>query len=104
MTQQWLRPVTDDESASRRELEPFTAGCKSHSLILNVDKTKEMVIDFWRARTHHAPVNIHGADVKRVSSVRFLGVHLARGADAPLKAFSRTVSLPGSGPAGPTSI
>lgn len=43
-TQQRLRLVTDnDESAYRREVEPFTAGCESHSLILNVDKTKEMV-------------------------------------------------------------
>lgn len=50
-TQQWLKLLTDnDESAYRKEVELFTAGCDPHSLILNVDKTKDMVIDFWRAR------------------------------------------------------
>ncbi|KAK0146856.1 hypothetical protein N1851_013815 [Merluccius polli] len=39
-------------------------------------KTKEIVVDFRRASTQHPPLTINGAAVKRVSSTKFLGVHL----------------------------
>ncbi|KAK0141960.1 RNA-directed DNA polymerase from mobile element jockey [Merluccius polli] len=67
----------NDESAYRIEVELLTAWCESHNLVLNVDKTKEMVIDFRRGGRQHAPINIHGSAVERVSNVKFLGVHLA---------------------------
>lgn len=34
-------------------MEQFTACCRFHNLTLNVDKTKEMVIDFRRVGNHH---------------------------------------------------
>ncbi|KAK0136910.1 hypothetical protein N1851_026932 [Merluccius polli] len=43
---------------------------------LNVQKTKEIVVDFRRASTQHPPLTINGAAVERVSSTMFLGVHL----------------------------
>lgn len=49
----------EDEAAYRMEVEWLTTWCRSHSLLLNVSKTKEMVIDF------------------RKHSIEFLGVHMA---------------------------
>ncbi|XP_055494275.1 zinc finger protein Helios isoform X8 [Leucoraja erinacea] len=70
----------NNQSAYRVEVELLTEWCRSHNLTLNVDKTKEMVIDFRRAgKHHHTPLHIDGAAVERVSSVKFLGVHLADG-------------------------
>lgn len=43
---------------------------------LNVEKTKEVVVDFRRVHTQHAPLTINGATVERVSSTKFLGVHI----------------------------
>ncbi|XP_026036331.1 uncharacterized protein LOC113029584 [Astatotilapia calliptera] len=71
--------ITDnDESAYRMDVEQLGVWCRSHNLIINVDKIKEMVIDFRKAgRDHHQDLTIDDAAVKRVSSVTFLGVHLA---------------------------
>ncbi|KAK3559815.1 hypothetical protein QTP86_020990, partial [Hemibagrus guttatus] len=43
----------NDESAYREEVQRLTAWCKASSLSLNVDKTKEMVVDFRRAQTEN---------------------------------------------------
>lgn len=43
----------NNESGYGMEVDMLTAGCRSHNLILNVDKTKEMVVNFRRANKHH---------------------------------------------------
>ncbi|KAK3574568.1 hypothetical protein QTP86_010187 [Hemibagrus guttatus] len=40
----------NDESAYREEVQQLTSWCKDNNLSLNVDKTKEMVVDFRRAQ------------------------------------------------------
>ncbi|KAK3555926.1 hypothetical protein QTP86_029760 [Hemibagrus guttatus] len=45
----------NDESAYREEVQRLTAWCKANNLSLNVEKTKEMVVDFRRAHTLHPP-------------------------------------------------
>ncbi|XP_067372150.1 uncharacterized protein [Channa argus] len=50
--------------------------CSDNNLSLNVEKTKETVVDFRRALTQHTPLTINGANVERVSSTKFLGVHI----------------------------
>uniref|UniRef100_A0A3B1IU70 Reverse transcriptase domain-containing protein n=1 Tax=Astyanax mexicanus TaxID=7994 RepID=A0A3B1IU70_ASTMX len=52
-----------DESAYREEVQRLTDWCTVNNLHLNVDKTKEMVVD--------------GSSVEIVKSTKFLGVHLA---------------------------
>uniref|UniRef100_A0A8C2DCQ4 Alkylated DNA repair protein AlkB homologue 8 N-terminal domain-containing protein n=1 Tax=Cyprinus carpio TaxID=7962 RepID=A0A8C2DCQ4_CYPCA len=47
-----------------------------NNLSLNVEKTKEIVVDFRRVHTQYAPLTINGATVERVSSTKFLGVHI----------------------------
>ncbi|KAI3352102.1 hypothetical protein L3Q82_020924, partial [Scortum barcoo] len=49
-----------------------------NNLHLNVSKTKELIVDFRRRqREEHAPLSINGTTVERVSSFRFLGVHIS---------------------------
>ncbi|KAK3545725.1 hypothetical protein QTP70_011342 [Hemibagrus guttatus] len=67
----------NDESVYREEVQRLTAWCKANSLSLNVDKTKEMVVDFRRAQSDHSPLFINGSPVEIVKSTKFLGVHLA---------------------------
>ncbi|XP_036417071.1 NLR family CARD domain-containing protein 3-like [Colossoma macropomum] len=47
-----------------------------NNLYLNIEKTKEIVVDFWRMCTQHASLTINGAAVERVNSIKFLGVHV----------------------------
>ncbi|XP_013767730.1 protein NLRC3-like [Pundamilia nyererei] len=47
------------------------------NLSLNVEKTKEIIIDFRRTLTVQTPLTINGAAMERVSSTKFLGVHIS---------------------------
>ncbi|KAI5611683.1 gastrula zinc finger protein XlCGF28.1-like [Silurus asotus] len=67
----------NDESAYREEVQQLTAWCGANNLSLNVDKTKEMVVDFRRAQSDQSPLIIDGFSVEMVKSTKFLGVHLA---------------------------
>ena len=71
--------ITDnDEGPYREEVEQFATWCGEHNLALNVDKTKEIVIDFRTSnRTDHPPLFINGAEVEQVESTKFLGVHIS---------------------------
>jgi hypothetical protein len=50
--------------------------CQDKNLSLNVIKTKEMIVDYRKRRTQHAPIHIDGAVVEQVESFKFLGVHI----------------------------
>lgn len=65
-----------DETNYRSEVSRLARWCSDNNLSLNVDKTKEIVVDFRRAPTQHATLTINGATVERVSSTKFLGVHI----------------------------
>ncbi|KAK3562698.1 hypothetical protein QTP86_005317 [Hemibagrus guttatus] len=67
----------NDKSAYREAVQRLSAWCKSNNLSLNVEKTKEMVVDFRRAQSDRSPLNINGSNVEIVKSTKFLGVHLA---------------------------
>ena len=60
-----------------REVSHLTSWCAHNNLSLNVEKTKAIVVDFRRAHTQHPPLTINGAAVERVSSTKFLGVHVS---------------------------
>ncbi|KAI4882102.1 hypothetical protein NFI96_000102 [Prochilodus magdalenae] len=49
---------------------------KLNNLSLNVNKTKELIVDFRKQEGVHTPITINGAAVERVSSFKFLGVHI----------------------------
>ena len=44
--------------------------------LVNVIKTKEMIVDYRKKRTEHAPILIDRAAVEQVESFKFLGVHI----------------------------
>ncbi|KAK1796807.1 hypothetical protein P4O66_000875 [Electrophorus voltai] len=66
-----------NESAYREEVRELVSWCKVNNLYLNVDKTKEMVVDFRRARRDHSPLAINGSSMEIVKNIKFLGVHIA---------------------------
>ena len=70
-------PITDDdETAYREEIRDLPVWCKDNNLFLNVIKTKEMIVDYRKRRTEHAPILIDGAVVEQVESFKFLGIHI----------------------------
>uniref|UniRef100_A0A3B1JI52 Reverse transcriptase domain-containing protein n=1 Tax=Astyanax mexicanus TaxID=7994 RepID=A0A3B1JI52_ASTMX len=64
------------EEEYRHLVEDFVAWCNRNNLLLNTSKTKEMVVDFRRARPPTQPVSIVGVDVEMVKTYRYLGLHL----------------------------
>ena len=50
--------------------------CQDNNLSLNVIETKEMIVDYRKRRTEHAPILIDRAVVEQVESCKFLGVHI----------------------------
>lgn len=65
----------NDKCAYTEEVRQLTTWCRHHNFSLNVDKTREVVIDFRRAhKQQHATLLIDGTAVE--SSVKYLGVHI----------------------------
>ncbi len=58
-----------------RRLVPGLNGVRRH-LSLNIDKTKELVVDFRRQSREHTPITIYKTPVERVNSFKFLSVHI----------------------------
>ena len=65
----------NDETAYREEVRDLAVWCQDNTLSLNVITTKEMIVDYRKKRTKHAPILIDGAAVEQVESFRFLCVH-----------------------------
>ncbi len=67
----------NDETHYREEMAQLAEWCGANNLSLNVEKTKEVVMDFRRRNsTDHPPLTIDSSTVERVSSTKFLGVHI----------------------------
>ncbi len=67
----------NDETHYREEVAQLAEWCGANNLSLNVEKTKEVVMDFRRRNsTDHPPLTIDSLIVERVSSTKFLGVHI----------------------------
>ncbi|KAI3370336.1 hypothetical protein L3Q82_025113 [Scortum barcoo] len=69
----------NNETDYRSEVSHLALLCEHNNISLNVEKTKEIVVDFRRTRPQHAPLTINGTTVERVSSTKFLGVHVTCG-------------------------
>ncbi len=66
----------NDETHYREEVTQLAEWCGANNLSLNVAKTKEVVMDFRRNSVDHPPLTIDSSTVERVSSTKFLGVHI----------------------------
>ena len=68
----------NDNTSYRREAERLGEWCGDHNLVLNTTETKEVIIDFRRARhLSHSALLIGEEEVERVSNFKFLGVTVA---------------------------
>ena len=67
----------NDESSYREEVKHLEGWCSDNNLLLNVDKTKEMIVDFRKSQPEHTPLSISGAPVERVENIKFLGVQIS---------------------------
>ena len=66
----------DNELAYREEVKQLVDWCNTNNLILNVEKTKEVIVDFRKTRHSPTPLHINDSDVEVVSSTKFLGVQI----------------------------
>ncbi|KAK2917334.1 hypothetical protein Q8A73_004080 [Channa argus] len=71
------RVAGGDEAAYRREVASLVSWCGDNNLTLNTDKTKEMIMDMRKERRTHQPLFIRELEVDRVSSFKYLGVHIS---------------------------
>uniref|UniRef100_A0A8C6P5X3 Reverse transcriptase domain-containing protein n=1 Tax=Nothobranchius furzeri TaxID=105023 RepID=A0A8C6P5X3_NOTFU len=66
--------ITDgDEAAYWAEVRNLSRWCSDNNLTLNIQKTKELILDFRRHSHTYAPLLINGEHVDCVPSIRFLG-------------------------------
>ncbi len=69
--------ITDnDETAYREEVSTLTKWCQENHLSLNIDKTKELVVDYRRQSREHTLISIDKTPVKRVNCFKFLSVYI----------------------------
>jgi hypothetical protein len=48
--------ITDnDKTAYREEVRDLAVWCQNNNLSLNITKTKEIIVDYRKSRTEHAP-------------------------------------------------
>jgi hypothetical protein len=66
----------NDETAYREGVRDLAVWCQDNNLSVNMIKTKEMIVDYRKRRTEHAPILIDEAVVGQVESFKFLGVHI----------------------------
>ena len=66
-----------DEATYRREVASLVSWCEDNNLTLNLDKTKEMMVDMRKKRRPHQPLYIRELEVERVSSFKYLGIHIS---------------------------
>ena len=69
--------ISDGQEAEYRELiGQFVKWCSNNHLILNTNKTKEMIVDFRRNKIKQSSVVILGEEVEVVEEYKYLGVQL----------------------------
>ncbi|KAK1796494.1 hypothetical protein P4O66_009523, partial [Electrophorus voltai] len=67
----------NDKRAYLEEIKHLENWCQGNNLLLNVSKTKELIVDCSKKQErHYQPVRINGTTVERVDSFRYLGVHI----------------------------
>ena len=66
----------NDETSYREEVRDLAELCQENNLSLNVNKTKELIVDFRRQQREHPPIHIDGTAVEKVKSLKFLSVHI----------------------------
>ena len=67
--------LNNDEQEYREKVKLFVDWCEENFLLLNVSKTKELVIDFRKKKNVPiSPVQMKGVDIEMVDTYKYLGV------------------------------
>ena len=66
----------DDESAYRDDVKQLVSWCASNDLVLNVSKTKEIVVDFRKSKSVPSTLIVNNSEVEIVDSFKFLSIHI----------------------------
>ena len=61
-----------DEGVYWKEVEHLAGWCADNNLVFNVSKTKELIIDFHKAKSPTPCLMINGADVNLVDAFKYL--------------------------------
>ena len=64
--------TNNDDTAYREEVRGLGVWCQENNLTLNVNKTKEMIVDFRKQQREHPPIHIDGTAVEKLESFKFL--------------------------------
>ena len=65
--------IQEDDASYREAVEELIEWCDRNYLELNVTKTKELVINFRRAKVYMDPIIIRGQPVEIVTNYKYLG-------------------------------
>lgn len=66
--------ITDnDETSYLSEINHCINWCEDNNLLLNANKTKELICDFRKCDTSYAPVVVDNSEVERVQKFKYLG-------------------------------
>ena len=68
--------VEDDEAGYRAAVDSMVSWCEDNFLLLNVNKTKELIIDFRKKPPVLSPLVISGEQVEVVTQYKYLGTIL----------------------------
>lgn len=68
--------ISNKDELAYREVNQLVVWCDNNNLSLNVNKTKEITVDFRRKHTTYNPLKINGSTVESVRSTKFLWVHI----------------------------
>jgi hypothetical protein len=63
-------------TAHREEVSSHRVCSQENNLSLNVNKTKELIVDFRKQQREQPPIHIEGIGVEKVESFKFLCVHI----------------------------
>ena len=68
---------SDNIESYTTTIKKFVKWCDDHFLLLNVSKTKELIVDFRRNAVDHRSVSIHGEEVEQVTEYKYLGTTIS---------------------------
>ena len=68
--------INDDESDYRNECDQLVKWSNDNNLILNVDKTKELIADFRKCRNLKDSIIINCSAVEHVNIHKFFGLNV----------------------------
>ena len=66
----------NNNAVYREQVRQLGVCCRDNNLFLNVNKTKEMIVDFQATHVVHIPLHISGTTVEKVQRFKFRGVHI----------------------------